>query len=86
MAKTWVEGRLGYNSQNDRYGLLVSDLWEDSGFHCGECLQVQIDGKWVDTSMEMDWSTGRGVWYLTSTDIRGTDIEYTRARIQKEVW
>ena len=77
---------MGYNSQNDRYGLLVSDLWEDSGFHCGECLQVQIDGKWVDTSMEMDWSTGRGVWYLTGTDIRGTDIEYTRARIQKEEW
>ena len=52
--KVWIEGRLGYNSQNDRYGLLVSDLWEDSGFHCGECLQVQIDGEWVDTSMEMD--------------------------------
>lgn len=84
--KVWIEGRLGYNSQNDRYGLLVSDLWEDSGFHCGECLQVQIDGKWVDTSMEMDWSTGRGVWYLTGTDIRGIDIEYTRARIQKEEW
>ena len=81
--KVWIEGRLGYN---DRYGLLVSDLWEDNGFHCGECLQVQIDGEWVDTSMEMDWSTGRGVWYLTGTDIRGEDIEYTRARIQKEVW
>ena len=77
---------IGYNSQNDRYGLLVSDLWEDSGFHCGECLQVQIDGEWVDTSMEMDWSTGRGVWYLTGTDIRGEDLEYTRARIQKEEW
>ena len=84
--KVWIEGRLGYNSQNDRYGLLVSDLWEDSGFHCGECLQVQIDGEWVDTRMEMDWSTGRGIWYLTGTDIRGEDLEYTRARIQKEEW
>lgn len=84
--KVWIEGRLGYNCENDRYGLLVSDLWEDNGFHCGECLQVQIDGEWVDTSMEMDWSTGRGVWYLTGTDIRGEDIEYTRARIQKEEW
>lgn len=84
--KVWIEGRLGYNSQNDRYGLLVCDLWEDDGFHCGECLQVKIDGEWVDTSMEMDWSTGRGVWYLTGTAIRGDDIEYTRARIQKEEW
>ena len=30
------EGRLGYNSSNDRYGLLSSDLWIDTGFHCGE--------------------------------------------------
>lgn len=32
-----IEGRLGYNSENGRYGLLVSDLWEHTGFHCGEC-------------------------------------------------
>lgn len=34
-----IEGRLGYNSSNDRYGVLVSDLWEDNGLHCGECLE-----------------------------------------------
>ena len=28
-----IEGRLGYNSENGRYGLLVSDLWEHIGFH-----------------------------------------------------
>ena len=33
-----IEGRLGYNSNIDRYGLLVSDLWENEGFHCGETL------------------------------------------------
>ena len=38
------EGRLGYNSDNKRYGLLISDLWEHDGFHCGERLEVQIDG------------------------------------------
>ena len=26
------EGRLGYNSSNDRYGLLSSDLWIDKDF------------------------------------------------------
>lgn len=41
-----VEGRLGYNLENDRYGLLVSDLWEKVGFHCGERLEVMVDGKW----------------------------------------
>ena len=81
--KVWIEGRLGYNHDNDRYGLLVSDLWEYDGFHCGECLQVKINGEWKDTSMEMDWSTGRGIWYLTGTDIVGDELEYIRARIQK---
>ena len=38
-------GRLGYNSVNDRYGLLVSDLWEHSGFHCGEGLEVMEIGR-----------------------------------------
>ena len=48
------EGRLGYNSYNKRYGLLSSDLWIDTGFHCGECLEVLIDDKWVRTRMEMN--------------------------------
>ena len=36
------EGRLGYNSRNGRYGLLAMDLWLDTGFHCGECLEVMV--------------------------------------------
>lgn len=41
-----IIGRLGYNSENDRYGLLVSDLWEHEGFHCGDVLEVMVDDKW----------------------------------------
>ena len=72
-----ITGRLGYNSDNDRYGLLVSDLWEHEGFHCGEGLEVVVDGKWIATRMEMsaDWE-----WYLVGTDYKG-DLEYIRARI-----
>ncbi len=55
------EGRLGYNSSNDRYGLLSSDLWIDTGFHCGECLEVLIDDQWVQTRMEMNPARE---WYL----------------------
>ena len=47
-----ITGRLGYNSANDRYGLLVSDLWEHDGFHCGEVLEVMVDDKWQETRME----------------------------------
>jgi len=72
-----AEGRLGYNSSNGRYGLLVLDIWEDTGFHCGECLEVMVDGRWVNTRMEM--SADRE-WYLVDTPYHG-DLEYIRARI-----
>ena len=58
------EGKLGYNSSNDRYGLLSSDLWIDTGFHCGECLEVLIDDQWVQTRMEMNPARE---WYLVGT-------------------
>lgn len=53
--KDWVEGRLGYNVENDCYELLISDLWEHEGFHCGEGLQVLVDDKWVQTCFEKAW-------------------------------
>lgn len=86
MTKTWIEGRLGYNHENDRYGLLVSDLWEKNGFHCGEALQIRIAGEWIDATMQMDWSSGKRIWYLTGTDLKGEALEYTRARIEREIY
>lgn len=74
------EGRLGYNSSNDRYGLLSSDLWIDTGFHCGECLEVLIDDQWVQTRMEMNPARE---WYLVGTPYCG-DLEYIQARIKEE--
>lgn len=76
MAKN-IMGRLGYNSQNERYGLLVSDLWEHDGFHCGETLEVMVDDEWVQTRMEMSFERE---WYLVGTPYRG-NLEYVRARI-----
>lgn len=75
----WKEGRLGYNDSNNRYGLLIMDLWEDTGFHCGECLQVEVNGKWVDTRMEMNNALE---WYLVGTPYCG-NLEYVKARIKK---
>ena len=72
-----TEGRLGYNPANDRYGLLVSDLWVDSGFCCGECLEVLVDGKWISTRMEM---SAERKWYLVDTPYYGK-LEYVKVRI-----
>ena len=74
---TMKEGRLGYNSYNKRYGLLSSDLWIDTGFHCGECLEVLLDDERVQTRMEMNPARE---WYLVGTPYCG-DLEYIRARI-----
>ena len=71
------QGRLGYNSSNDRYGLLASDLWIDTGFHCGEGLEVLVDDKWVRTRMEMNPARE---WYLVGTPycvMPGDTVELT---------
>ena len=70
------QGRLGYNPDQDRYGLLISDLWAHEGFHCGETMEVLQDGLWVQTRMEMT----DGEWYLVGTPYRG-NLEYIQARI-----
>ena len=62
------QGRLGYNSSNGRYGLLASDLWIDTGFHCGEGLEVLVDDEWVQTRMEMNLARE---WYLVGTPYCG---------------
>ena len=58
------EGRLGYNCENGRYGLLSMDVWIDTGFHCGECMEVLVDDRWVRTRMEMNLAME---WYLVGT-------------------
>lgn len=73
-----TEGRLSYNSEQDRYGLLVADLWHHPGLHCGETLEIWMDGEWVPTRMEMDVS---GLWYLVNTPFISEGIEHVRARL-----
>ena len=77
-----VTGRLGYNRNNGRYGLLVSDIWEIEGFHCGEPLEVFVNDRWIPTRMEMSWRNDGGHWYLVGTPYYG-DLEYVMARCPK---
>ena len=75
-----ITGILGYNSSNDRYGLLVMDLWEIDGFHCGECLDVWDYDKeqWIPTRIEMNHSG----WYLIDTPYSGTALEGLKVRVR----
>lgn len=74
-------GILGYNRQNDRYGLLVMDLWENEGFHCGETFEVwDSEGEqWIATRMEMHYPNE---WYLVGTPYSGSDLEGLKVRVR----
>lgn len=76
----YKEGRLSYNHKTKRYSFLLSDLWEKD-FHCGNHLQVLLDGKWIDTRIEMDMQER---WYLTGINKTGTELEGLRVRIETE--
>ena len=73
------EGYLGWNYQEKRYGMLISDLWEITGFHCGECFEVLINGEWKPTRIEMAWP--EQLYYLVDTDLKGEDLEHCRIRL-----
>ena len=89
MIKAMIKGILGYNSQNDRYGLLVMDLWEIEGFHCGQTLEVWDSDKeqWIPTRMEMHYQAPsfpkkrNDGWYLVSTEYSGTALEGLTVRV-----
>ena len=74
-----LTGKLGYNPKTKRYGLLVADLWEHTGLHCGERLEIQVDGAWIGTRMELNPTRQ---WYLAGTPYCG-DLENIKARVSR---
>lgn len=74
-----VVGRLSYNHENGRYGLIKGGLWEHYGFHCGETFEVDVNGEWVWTRMEIHVT---GVWFLVGTPYY-SELENIIARISK---
>lgn len=87
-------GTLGYNEENDRYGLLVSDLWKIEGFHCGQTLEVwdYDNEQWIPARMEMrdrpsafSFPKQRNDgWYLVGTSYSGTDLEGLKVRVRND--
>lgn len=79
----YIQGRMGFNSENKRYGLLISDLWEIDGFHCGQPLDYYDYDKeeWIHTRVEMAWPEQE--YYLVDTGLQGTDLEGLKIRVEK---
>ncbi len=79
----YKQGRLGYNQENDRYGLLIADLWENEGFHCGETFEYYDSDtdSWCPTRIEMSWPDKK--YYLVDTNLKGNDLEGVRIRLKQ---
>lgn len=79
------EAKLGFNVENGRYGLLVFDLWEIEGLHCGQALQWYSFEKeeWVKDRLECDYpGNGPHCWYFFISKKKGIDLEGLRVRLQ----
>ena len=70
--------RLGYNQDQDRYGILKSVLWIVEGLHCGETIEVFIDGEWIKDRIEYDHK--RKQWYLVNSGLIGEQLEFLEVK------
>ena len=75
----YIIGRLHYNEENDRYGILVGDTWQNRGLHCGDGLEVMFDGKWICTRIESNYERQ---YYLVDTQYCG-NLENIPVRIKQ---
>lgn len=79
------EGRIGFNPQNGRYGLLIDDLWAIDGLHCGQCLEWfdRESGEWVQDRLEGKYPGNTPhLWFLDISKLKGTDLEGLRIRLE----
>lgn len=65
-----IQGELVYMPDSDRYAIMDGADVLHPGLHCGEPLDVLIDGTWIPDRIEYD-----GVWYLVKSDLRGAGLD-----------
>ena len=70
-------GYLGYNQENDRYGILYMDCWEDTGLHCGEVVEVLVNDEWIQDRIEFSDD-----WYLVYSKLKGNDLEHLQVKFE----
>lgn len=73
-------GKISFNYYNNRYGILNNmNLWHNDGLHCGECLEVFVNGKWIKDRIEMRWNSENDEYYLVNTkitELEGLKVKY----------
>ena len=53
------KGVLCYDRESGRYDIFLGNGRYYGGLHCGDCFDVEVDGRWIPVRIEMDDD-----WYL----------------------
>lgn len=72
MGNNFEVGRLGYNSEKDRYGILVSDLWEIEALDSGDKVEVYYNDEWINDRIE--YNDNLKSWYLVESNLVGEEL------------
>lgn len=73
------QGALLYDEQIDRYKIRFGPEHFSDGLHCGESFEVLIDGKWMQTRIEMNI---KQKWYLVG--IKCEDLTGIVVRLKED--
>lgn len=70
------DGFFHYNQESDRFFIAGKDIID---LHCGQCFQIELDGTFTDTRIEMNPTTDN--WYLVGIkkdifDLIGSRVKY----------
>jgi len=69
-------GELFYDLNEKRYTIRYDIETFSTTFHCGDCLEVWYNGRWIDTRFEIN-NLG---WYLVGVD-NNQEITSLKARL-----
>lgn len=69
----FMQGTLIYDKKSERFDIRYDLTTYYGGLHCGDCLDVFVNGRWVPTRIEMS-----DKWYLVGIDTE--DIAGLRVR------
>lgn len=60
------EGVLVYDERSERMDIRFGMEEYYGGLHCGECMEVALNGEWVPTRIEMGYPDRQ--WYLVGIE------------------
>ena len=71
-----IEGILVYDYTSDRYQVEYGIETYTAGLHAGETLQAEINGRWIDTRIEMSYPSNKWCLVGIKESLNGLRVRY----------